>query len=170
MPAKTSHRRANRNVPPYHEGAVFVVPLRDGGFAQGVVARAAVRGKIVLGYFFGPRLDSIQDARANSRLHSGDAILIARFGDVALLRGTWEVIGEMRAWRRDEWPTVPFIRRDALTGAASKIEYDDDDPALERDVCPADDWETAAYFPDGMNGFGAVEIKLTNLLGNSGIA
>jgi hypothetical protein len=38
---------------PYSEGSVFLVPLRKGGYARGVVARASPKGKGLLGYFFG---------------------------------------------------------------------------------------------------------------------
>jgi len=41
----------------YDEGSVFLIPLRDGGFARGVVARIAPKRKVLLGYFFGPRLE-----------------------------------------------------------------------------------------------------------------
>ena len=43
---------------PYSEGSVFLVPLRNGGYARGVVARATGEGKGLFGYFFGPRLAS----------------------------------------------------------------------------------------------------------------
>jgi hypothetical protein len=43
---------------PYSEGSVFVVPLRKGGCARGVIARASRRGRVILGYFFGPRFAS----------------------------------------------------------------------------------------------------------------
>jgi hypothetical protein len=41
---------------PDSEGDGFAVPLRDGGYAIGVVARMDRKGS-VLGYFFGPRYD-----------------------------------------------------------------------------------------------------------------
>jgi len=43
--------------PSYSEGDWFAVPLRGGGFAAGVIARAMPRKEgVLLGYFFGPRL------------------------------------------------------------------------------------------------------------------
>jgi hypothetical protein len=42
----------------YREGDWFAVPLRDGGYAVGLVARMDNRGG-VLGYFFGPRRDDV---------------------------------------------------------------------------------------------------------------
>lgn len=40
----------------YREGSRFAVPLRQGGYAVGLVARVNPRG-VLLGYFFGPRHD-----------------------------------------------------------------------------------------------------------------
>jgi Immunity protein 26 len=70
----------------YREGDWFAVPLRNGGFAVGVIARANPRG-VSLGYFFGPprsdvpRLDEVADLR------SGDAVLVRKFGHLGILNG-----------------------------------------------------------------------------------
>ena len=39
---------------PYSEGSVFLVPLTDGGYARGVVARSGPKGKVLFGYILGP--------------------------------------------------------------------------------------------------------------------
>jgi hypothetical protein len=39
---------------PCEEGDLFAVPLRDGGYGIGVVARVGRRG-VLVGYFFGRR-------------------------------------------------------------------------------------------------------------------
>lgn len=44
---------------PYREGTWFALPLRKGGYAVGVVARMAPRGRIILAYFFGPKRNQI---------------------------------------------------------------------------------------------------------------
>jgi hypothetical protein len=44
----------------YNEGDWFAVPLREGGFAIGVIARVMPRKEgVVLGYFFGPRRNAV---------------------------------------------------------------------------------------------------------------
>src|SRR5262249_16153212 len=44
------------------EGECLAIPLRDGGFAIGVVARANATG-VLLGYFFGPRRDVVPELK-----------------------------------------------------------------------------------------------------------
>ncbi len=47
------------NTFPYSEGTVFSVPLRQGGYAKGIVARAAPQEACIFGYFLdqnAPRL------------------------------------------------------------------------------------------------------------------
>jgi hypothetical protein len=88
---------------PYSEGSAFVVPLRSGGYARGVVARAAPKGKVLFGYFFGPILAS-QDEATLDGLRPTDAILRVRFGDLGLVQGDWPTLGFIPGWRRSEWP------------------------------------------------------------------
>ncbi len=71
---------------PYSEGCVFLVPLREGGYARGVVARAAPQGKVLFGYFFGPRIDSVGKI-ALEDLVPGNEVLRVRFGDLGLIEG-----------------------------------------------------------------------------------
>ncbi|MGH9822314.1 MAG: Imm26 family immunity protein [Blastocatellia bacterium] len=40
---------------PYVEGDWFAVPLDDQGYALGMIARARPRGRMLFGYFIGPR-------------------------------------------------------------------------------------------------------------------
>ena len=79
----------------YLEGSAFLVPLPSGGYARGVVARTAPKGKILLGYFFGPPLDQGADPRLES-LNAKDAILCVRFGDLGLIEGHWPILGDSR--------------------------------------------------------------------------
>jgi Immunity protein 26 len=147
---------------PYSEGSVFLVPLRTGGFARGVVARAAKKGKVLLGYFFGPRLASA-DAAALTDLCPANAVLRIRFGDLGLVNGEWQVVGKVPNWSRSEWPVPDFVRRDPLGRLKPRlVRYSDDDPGhIDSEFVIDDDAGLAA---DSMSGYGAVEIKLTKLL------
>src|ERR1700736_2791876 len=103
---------------PYSEGSVFLVPLKTGGFARGVVARAPKRaGKVLLGYFFGPRVPSTNDALL-SDLDPANAVLRIRFGDLHLIDGTWAIVGRVPNWDRSDWPMPDFVRRELLTTRA----------------------------------------------------
>ena len=98
---------------PYSEGSTFFIPLRNGGYARGVVARASPDGKGVMGYFFGPRLSSTGRV-AWDDLDPANAILRIRFGDLGLINGEWPICGEIPNWNRSEWPMPDFVRRDPL--------------------------------------------------------
>jgi hypothetical protein len=148
---------------PYVEGSVILVPLRNGGFARGVVARATQNGKGVFGYFFGPRLVSAKGAAIDD-LDPAKAILRVRFGDLGLINGEWQVLGNVPKWNRAEWPMPDFVRRDPLGVLKPRlVRYSDDDPnRIEAEQVIDDD---AGLPTDSASGYGAVEIKLTKLLG-----
>ena len=147
---------------PYNEGALFFVPLRNGGYARGVVARSGSQGKVLLGYFFGPRLPSIEVAEL-SNLDPSEAILCLRFGDLGLVNGEWPIWGSIPEWNRSEWPMPDFVRKDPLGRKQSMlVRYSDTDPSQIEIESPASD--AGAFGADLMWGYGAVEIKLTKLL------
>src|SRR5262245_62731168 len=112
---------------PYGEGSVFLVALREGGFARGVVARTTRRGKVLLCYFFGPRLE-IQALATLDDLNPDRALTSIRVGDLRLITGQWKVIGTVPNWHRAEWPMPNFVRRDPISGKAWLIRYSDVDP------------------------------------------
>jgi hypothetical protein len=147
---------------PYSEGFAFFVPLRKGGYARGVVARSSDEGKVLLGYFFGPRLASTNETALND-LDPADAILRVRFGDLGLLNGEWPVVGKVPRWDRSKWPMPDFVRRDDLSRKAWLVRYSDDDPNRIMGEYPTD--FDSKLGRDSLSGYGAVEIVLTKLLG-----
>lgn len=145
----------------YSEGSVFLVPLRDGGYARGVVARMAPEGKVLLGYFFGPRLASTRDGTLDG-LVPGEAILCIRFGDLGLINGEWPIVGKIPNWERSKWPMPMFVRRDDLSRKAWLVRYSNDDPnEIEEEF--RTDFDSKLGI-DSLAGYGYVEIKLTRLL------
>jgi Immunity protein 26 len=150
---------------PYREGTWFAVPLRKGGFAIGVVARATRSGKVILCYFFGPRQDSVPPLLEAERLAPGDAIRVVRVGDLSLIRGEWPIIGNSRIWDRASWPMPPFVRRSELSRRAWRVYYSDQDPNLVLGEEP-EPYETTVLEPDAVYGAGAAEIVLTSQLTN----
>jgi hypothetical protein len=91
----------------YKEGDWFAVPLRDGGFAVGVVARTDWN-RIPLGFFFGPRRDGLPSVNDLARLKARDALLSVHFGDLGLGYGEWPIIGRVAGWDRAAWPGRPL--------------------------------------------------------------
>lgn len=146
----------------YGPGDWFAIPLREGGFAHGLVARASEKGGVVLGYFFGPRrraierLDDLADRRA------ADAVRVMRFGDLSLVDGSWPIVGRSPGWDPEDWPMPHFVRRDPLSGRAWAVLYRDDDPSEVRDEVLA--VQTDDYDRDSVLGAGAVEVVMTRML------
>lgn len=147
---------------PYSEGSVFLVPLRTGGHARGVVARAAPRGRALFGCFFGPRLESVDPIRLDD-LEPAKAILRVRFGDLGLINGEWWVLGAPPDWDRSKWRMPDFARRQLLGRRKPVlVRYCDTDPGRIEAEYRIDD-DTGMPI-DSAWGYGAVEIRLTNIL------
>jgi hypothetical protein len=147
----------------YDEGDWFSVPLRDGGFGLGVVARVNREG-VLFGYFFGPRRSKVPTLRETTSVQPRDAVLTARFGHLGLRGGTWPIVGRSKAWKRDDWPMPEFRRYEELTGRTFKVTYDKDDPnrvIREEQTSPQ---LVERLSKDSLFGAGAVEIALTRLL------
>jgi hypothetical protein len=149
---------------PYREGTLFAVPLRNGGFALGIVARATKKGRVILCYFFGPRRNCIPALFEIKHLRPADAVRVILVGDLGLIEGEWPVIGECAHWKREEWPIPVFLRNEPISGRRWRVYHSDTDPNLvlreEPSVVNDEGLE-----PDGLYGSGAAELLLTKLLG-----
>jgi len=145
----------------YSEGAVFLVPLRDGGHARGVVARADAEGVVLFGYFFGPLLASNVTVPLDD-LKPEVAALRVVFGPIGLRNGEWRILGQLPAWDRSKWPMPDFAMRPPGR-KAHLVRYSDTDPTQVEAQYPIDD--DGGLPSDSALGYGAVEIMLTKLLG-----
>lgn len=149
----------------YREGECIAVPLRNGGFARGIIARLDGKG-LAFGYFFGPKFDEVQHIEC-SGLSPRDAILIGLFGDLGLLRGDWRVVGRVPEWNREEWPFPPLARVDEKANKAWLSYYDEESLSVLEEI-PISPTVAEKYPYDRTMGFGAVEIRLTKLLEKGG--
>lgn len=146
---------------PYTEGTIFSLPLREGGFARGVVARAAPEGAVLYGYFFGPKLSSPNEAQSDG-LRPDMAVAQMIFGDLGLLNGEWTILGSLPNWQRGDWSMPDFVRRDPIGKRAWRIRRSDTDPSkIDREEPVPFDTNLP---PNTSSGYGAVEIKLTQIL------
>jgi len=146
----------------YPNGSVFIVPLERGGAARGIVARTASDGRLLFGYFFGPRLPS--NAKTDiSGLEPGNAVLCLRFSDLGLLNGLWPVIGKLPDWNPAKWPMSNAVRRDPLgIRRPVLVRYDDNDPSK---ILSEEILENDIDLPsDGLAGYAFVETKLSKML------
>lgn len=86
----------------YREGDWFAAPLREGGYAVGVVARANPKAAL-LGYFFGPRRVGLPSLDDVVDLKPDDPVLVGKFGHLGLTKGTWPILGRLEDWDRAPW-------------------------------------------------------------------
>lgn len=153
----------------YSEGQWFAVPLKNGGYALGIIVRGSYKTKGGLGYFFGPWYDTIPDERETWRKQPSDAILIAWFGPLGIEWGKWPLIPSTRPFRREEWPVPKFKRIDSLKPEKGwLVEYSQEvggisESAPVREIyCNARDLNGLP--DDGVYGYEAIEIVLAKLL------
>lgn len=147
------------------EGTIFVVPLVDGGFAIGLIARKApAKGKVwgVYGYFFGPFEHVPTIAELHGVLDKQHAKVILICGALHLHEGQWPVLGYLEPWNRTEWPLLDFVRFDEIKKQYYVTRYDEDNVA--RAVF---EWPTEV--PDGLlddvsYGAEAAEMRLSKVM------
>jgi hypothetical protein len=147
----------------YSEGTWFAVPLLNGGFGVGVVARTTSKGRVILVYLFGPKRETVPTLSEVIDLDPLAAIKVARIGDLNLINGEWPILGRSPSWQRSSWPIPQFVRSDELSHRAWIVYYADDDPnrcIREEPVA----YGTSAFGRNSVIGAGGVEIVLTDLL------
>ena len=156
----------SKKVLPYKEGDWFAIPLVDGCYCLGLIARIGTRGGIVLGYFFGPCHSGLPVTGNTLMLQPVDAILVCQFCNPALISGEWPVISRSNEWRREDWPQPAFSHVDAADEAkAYKREYPDNNPSdLFVRETPISIEEARRLPQDGLYGHLALKSKLTKLL------
>ncbi len=156
---------------PYREGTWFAVPLLDTGYLVGLVARKAPKGKVLLGYFFGPRRSTVPDISEVSSYRPANAIMIRRFSDQSLVKGEWPILGVQDSWDNNRWPMPDFGRHiDPIAGyppRAWRVRHPDDNPNALLYETPITIDEYKRLPDNGMSLHGAVEIMLTKLLGGT---
>jgi len=147
---------------PYKEGTIFAVPLPNGGYARGVIARTSKKGGLLFGYFFGPRIEQLNQVDL-SNLSARHAIYSKLFGDLGLIKEDWPLVGSVSAWDRSHWPLPDFVRQDDLGKKAWLVRYSDDDLNQIEAEYPI---EYPSQLPrNGLAGYGFVESKLDMMIG-----
>lgn len=146
----------------YTEGTCFYLPLREGGFARGIVTRLSGDGLIYV-YFFGPKLARAQGAFDDARAR--DAVLSGICGDLGLIKGAWLLAGQLNEWSREEWPLPALYREDSEARRAWLSYYDDNTLKFVEEIPVDFEQEKYKMQPyDRVMGYGAAEIRLTKLL------
>lgn len=148
----------------YEEGTLFAVPLNQGGYGVGAVARMAPRGVAVLGYFFSNRFPDVPVLNELPAFEASDSVTAQKFGDLGLLNGEWPIIGKMPDWDRNDWKMPAFYRQEPIDGLFFRVEYPDDDPLgipTERRVSGD---EIEGLDKDGSHGYKSMSALLSRLI------
>ncbi len=148
----------------YQEGDWITLPLKGGGYGLGIVARVG-KGGVILGYFFAPRYPKLPTAQDTKGLSASDAILIARFGDLGLLRDEWHVVCHAENWKREEWLMPEFGRIDRVETSTGYRTLYHEDRLTEIVQCVKVSAYEAVQLPhDALCGYMALAIHLNRLL------
>ena len=122
------------------------------------------QGPVLLGYFFGPRRRRPPTAQELSSLSADRAVLIGRFGDLALAKGEWTLCSEPGHWAsREEWPMPFAYRTEEVTGRHLREQYDANEPSRLAS-CEVVEFAPASVVRSGVMGAGYVEEVLNRIL------
>ena len=148
----------------YRLGTVFGVPLKDGGYGVGVVARVCPRGGVILAYLFPWRFANVPRSADFGEIDPASAIRVIMSGDLGIISGEWPVLGEIGI-DHFHWPMPEFVRHEPVSNRAFKVSYADGDPGMIIEEIRIGPDEAQALPKDGLHGAGAVERLMSQLLG-----
>jgi len=141
------------------EGKIIILPLREGGYATGLIARQDKN--ILLGYFFDTYYQN--PPLSIKEWFSSKVCLICLFGALGIKNNEWNILGDMPLWQRDEWKVPIFKQQDPLIPEQYySVIYQDDLKGYERERASKE--EVQQYYSYGIFGYGAVEIALSKVL------
>ncbi len=134
---------------PYRPGDWFAIPLGDGRYAAGIVARGT--RKAIAGYVFGESFEGVPSLHGLAELDASRAIWSGSFSDRAMVEDRWPVLGGRASFVSSEWPLETkypsvlsplVLERLVATGALPKHRR------VVRDLHAAVDAAALARFPD----------------------
>lgn len=144
----------------FQEGDWIAIPLRDGGFGVGLLARVPKKSRVLLGYFMGRRYAEVPSMNVLSGWRPEDAVLVAMLGDSGLVSENWPVIGQAENWERARWPMPVFRHVDVISLRWAKRLYSGDGENRFLQEIPCRRVEAEALPEDGLLGSGALRIVL----------
>jgi hypothetical protein len=150
----------------YAEGQWFAVPLKDGGYALGIIVRGSSKTRGGLGYFFGPRYPDVPDEDETWRKQPADAVLVAWFLDDGISWGQWPLIPSTRPFRREEWPVPAFWRFEpGNLGKGWVVAYrqDDDGSKIPEQQTYVDAKRAGRLPDDRVDSFAGIESRLETI-------
>jgi hypothetical protein len=144
----------------YRDGDWFAVPLGDGTYALGRIARS--KSGIVFGYFFGPPLDHVPSLDEVGSRTAADSVTQMLFSHLGLRDGEWPVLGQTE-WNPEEWPLVEFERR--IDDKLYAVRWNEETLNDEISSVRLDPSEAGQRPSDALAGAGAAVARLRRALG-----
>ena len=134
---------------PYRPGDWFAIPLGDGRYAVGIVARGT--RKAIAGYVFGERFEGVPSQRDLEAFDASRALWSGSFSDRAMVEDRWPVIGGHAAFVSSDWSLEPTYRRVLSSLVLERLVATGALPShrrVVRDLHAAVDAATLERFPD----------------------
>ena len=142
------------------EGDVFVVPLKQGGYGIGLVARE--HKTITLGYFFKKKYSSVPEEVDVAGINKWEIALIGKFSTMGIENGEWPLLKTAFIFNREQWPIPVLKMQHPITEKYFAVIYDDTLINEERHLIT--EAEAEKLFSHGLYGYGALEKKLSSIL------
>ena len=148
----------------YAEGDCFAVPLCDGGFARGVIARMDKK-RGILGYFFAPKYLVLNEVCITPDITPNNAITIRNCGDLGFATGEWKIVGKIIPWVREHWPIPIYGFIEPIWKKWGELRYyTENELGINSFHKRVSVEEASLHLQDGLAGSKAVEIRLNKLL------
>lgn len=145
------------------EGDIFLLPLINGGFSIGLLAR--VISWMSLGYFFKIRYSEAPQGIDTDILNKDNVLYIGKFSTRSLYIGEWKIIGTMPNWDRHYWD-IPQFKIEA-TPVYYIVTLDDSLKEVKREPCTKEAQE--GLLEAVTSGYEAIRIKVSKLLDDAGM-
>jgi hypothetical protein len=104
----------------------------------------------------GKSLDSISFSPETS-------LLSGLFGDLAIVRGDWPILGQLPSWDRKDWP-LPRLSTKLANGSFRLTRYDEDTLEAINEKITQDERLALRLPEDGVMGYKYVELMLSSLI------
>lgn len=147
------------------EGDVFAVPLLQGGFAIGLIARNHKTSN--LGYFFAKIFTSVPNESDTAGISRWPVALIGQFSAIGIQEGEWPLLKTNFQFNREDWPIPVLKMQEPISEQYFAVIYDDTLFNEERHRITKE--EADRLFGHGVYGYVALQKKLSSILAEPGV-
>lgn len=144
------------------EGNIFILPLKNGKYAIGLVAISAKN--CILAYYFNVMLDKESDFDMEI-VQKERTILIQRVSTLGFSEESWKIIGKLDSFTDSVWTLPNFKQHLDLSNCYISISYNSKLEEISRHKI--DEKEASKLYPSGMAGYVYAENVLLKLLDTS---